>query len=226
VTSPRAPSEPSARADDPPLPAQIKTAHDLVVRGDPAPFRLGATSIAIDGREVPLEAYAGAPVDEIARAFARVPAPLRAVVSGFEVKATPSPNDAAWTKRYGLPVLAGMTTAPTGKVTIYPHGLEELADPDHDVFVRNLMHELGHAWSLHDWKAAPESANAWIAAIRGDRAAPSKYALYSFRKSGLPFEDAAEATALYFLTRGTPAFEAYRRALPHRFALLDARFPG
>jgi hypothetical protein len=222
--APDAPDAPAA-AVDAPLPTQIKDAHELVVRGEPAAFTLGPAAIAIDGREIPLTAYPGAPVEEIARAITRVPAALRAVLTAIEVSATPSPNDAAWTKRYGLPVLAGMSTAPSGKVTIFPHGIDELTNPDHDVFVRNLFHELGHAWSLHDWKESPAAGVAWIAAIKSDRGAPSKYALSSFRKSGLPFEDVAEATALYFLTRGTPAFAAHREAMPARFALLDARFP-
>jgi hypothetical protein len=31
---------------------------------------------------------------------------------------------------------------------------------------------------------------------------------------------------LYFLVRGSPAFEPYRLAMPHRFALLKGRFPS
>ena len=218
-------SPPVAVAIDPPsLPTQIKRRARSRGSGDAAAFTLKATSLAIDGREIPFSAYPGAPVDEIARSIARVPAALRAVLTAVEVSAAPSPNDAVWAKTYGLPVLAGMSTAPSGKVTIFPHGIDELKDSDRDVFVRNLLHELGHAWSLHDWKERPAAAETWMAAIKSDRRAPSKYALYAFRKSGLPSEDASEATALYFLTRGTPAFDGYRAGMPARFALLDARF--
>ena len=211
------------------LPIQIKQAHDLHVRGEPAAFMLAptaleATSLVIDGREIPFTAYAGAPVDDIARSFARVPAPLRGLVTAIVITDVPSANDAALSKKYGLPVLAGMSTAPSGEVTIYPHGIDELHDPDPDVFTRNWMHELGHCWTLHDWGATPATQDAWVAAIKSDHGVPSKYARVAFRNSGWPYEDGAEATALYFLVLGTPAFDSYRETMPARFALLHDRF--
>jgi hypothetical protein len=138
------------------------------------------------------------------------------------VSATPSPLDAMYTKKYKAPVEAGMTSNATGNVTIYPHGIAELADPDG--FVRNFMHELGHTWSLAAWKADPAARQRWLAAIASDPKAPSYYAAVSFKSSGEPFEDAAEATALYFVTRGTPLFARYRAVMPARFALVAERF--
>jgi hypothetical protein len=222
---PPPPSAPVARS----LPIQIKQAHDLPVRGEPvafmlAPSALEPTSLVIDGREIPVTAYAGAPVDDVARSFARVPAPLRAVVTSIVIDNVPSANDAPLSKKYGLPVLAGMSTAPSGEITIYPHGIAELHDPDPDVLTRNWMHELGHCWTLHDWGATPAAQAAWVAAIESDRGVPSQYARIAYRNSGWPYEDAAEATALYFLVLGTPAFDSYRETMPARFALLHARF--
>ena len=115
-----------------------------------------------------------------------------------------------------------MTAGASGDITIYPHGIAELADED--VFVRNVMHELGHVWSQQAWNADPAARRTWLDAIASDPAAPSRYAMSSFRGSGDPDEDAAEATALYFLVRGTPAYERYRSAMPARFASLVARF--
>jgi hypothetical protein len=60
--------------------------------------------------------------------------------------------------------------------------------------------------------------------IASDPSAPSAYARTSYRSSGAPDEDAAEATALYFLVLGTPAFDAYRAAMPKRFGLIATRF--
>ena len=215
---------PVAAAADPPLPLQIKDAHDLPVRGEPAPFTLTAAGLQIDGREIPITAYDGAPLDPIARSFARVPLPLRGLVTELAVSSTPSPLDAAWTRTYHAHVVAAMGAAPSGKVTVYPHGIDELSDADGDVFARNLMHELGHSWTLREWKTTPAAKDAWLRAIASDRRAPSRYAIISFRNSGWPFEDAAEATALYFLVLGTPAFEIYRATMPARFALIHARF--
>jgi len=211
-------------AADPPLPLQLKDDHDLPVRGEPAPFTLTATALQIDGREIPITAYDGAPLDAIAKAFARVPLQLRGLLAELAVSSSPSPNDAAWARKYHAHVLAGMTTVASGKITVYPHGIDELSDPDGDVFARNLMHELGHAWTLREWSTTPAAKDAWLRAIASDRRAPSRYAVVSFASSGWPFEDAAEATALYFLVLGTPAFEAYRATMPARFALIHARF--
>jgi hypothetical protein len=209
---------------DPPLPLQIKDAHDLAVRGEPAPFTLTPAALGIDGREIPIIAYDGAPLDAIAKAFARVPPLLRGLITGIEVSSSPSPLDAAWALKYHAHVVAGMSAVASGNVTVYPHGIDELSDPDADVFTRNLMHELGHAWTLHEWATTPGAKDAWLRAIASDRRAPSRYAVVSFQSSGWPFEDAAEATALYFLVLGTPAFEAYRTTMPARFALIHARF--
>jgi len=219
------PSAPAGVAvADPPLPLQIKDDHDLPVRGEPVPFTLTAGALQIDGREIPITAYDGAPLDPIARSFARVPLPLRGLITGIVVSSTPSPLDEAWARKYHAHVVAAMGAAPSGTVTIFPHGIDELSDADRDVFARNLMHELGHSWTMREWKATPAAKDAWLRAIASDRRAPSRYAVIAFRNSGWPFEDAAEATALYFLVLGTPAFESYRAAMPARFALIHARF--
>ena len=213
------------------IPVQIKSAHDLAVGGEAVPFALErrdtTTALSIDGREIPIAAYEGAPLEVIARSIARVPSPLRALLSRIVISLEANPKDAAWSQTYGLPVLAGMGAVGSGRITIYPHGIDQLALPDgEDVFVRNLMHELGHCWSLADWTRQPSDQEAWVRAIASDPSAPSQLAALSFRNSGLPYEDAAEATALYFLVRGAPSFDAYRAAMPARFALLAARFSG
>lgn len=134
----------------------------------------------------------------------------------------PNPTDAAFSKKYGVTVVAGMTAGASGDITISPHGIAELRDED--VFVRNLMHELGHVWSRQAWDADPSARRTWLDAVASDSTAPSRYAMSPFRGSGDPDEDVAEATALYFLVRGTPAFQRYRAAMAARFASLVARF--
>jgi hypothetical protein len=206
------------------LPLQIKDDARLVLRGEPAPVELQGAALRLDGRLLPVEAPAGAPLAEIARELARVPRALREVLTRLVVSAAENPSDAEWSARYGLPVRAGMGANASGTVTIFPHGLSRLTSPDRDAFARNLLHELGHCWSLRAWRDEPAAQRAWLAAMARDPAAPSVYAQESFRRSGLPFEDAAEATALYFLVRETEALAEYRAALPARFALLDERF--
>lgn len=214
------------------LPLQIKKEQSLPVQGVAAPFTLrnaGAdASLSIDGRELPIAFYAGAPVEEVARAIARVPALLRGVLTSIVISPNPNPYDAIWAEKYRLPVLSGMGAAASGsgRVVIYPHGIAQLHAADGDVFVRNVMHECGHCWSLREWAKNPPAKQAWLDAIASDGDAPSFYAVSSFRNSGSPDEDAAEATALYFLVLGTAAFPVHRTRMPARFALLDARFGG
>jgi hypothetical protein len=213
---------------EPALPLQIKEDHRLPVRGVPVPFTLaaleGTTRIMIDGRQIPVSSYQGAPLHEIASSVARVPRALRNLLACLVISPKANATDAAWSQRYGLPVLAAMGATASGRVSIYPHGIDQLRLPDGDVFVRNLMHELGHCWSLREWSVRPSARAAWLAAMASDASAPSKFAAISFRNSGEPYEDAAESTALYFLVLGTPAFGSHRALMPRRFALLDAHF--
>lgn len=66
------------------------------------------------------------------------------------------------------PPIAAPVPAPSGLVTVYPHGIDELASPDRDMFARNFLHELGHCWSLRDWKQTPADRDLWTAAIASD----------------------------------------------------------
>jgi hypothetical protein len=211
---------PPAPADELPMPTQIKSERDLVIHAIAVPYTLSAGTLSIDGREIPIAG--DGPLDRIARGIARVAPELRALVHTIAISPTPSLLDEVWAKKYKLPVLAGMTSNADGEITIYPHGIDELADPDG--FVRNLLHELGHTWSLRAWHDDRGTYVAWLAAIDTDRASPSRYAAMSFKSSGSPAEDAAEATALYFAVRGTAKLEHYRAAMPARFALIEARF--
>ncbi len=213
------------------LPLQIKADARLAVVGPAAPFTLegsgGKTMLAIDGRRFPLAANPGAPVAEIARCIARVPRALRNLFSRVFVSPVPNPADEAWAQRYELPVRSGMgaLSSGDGTIVIYPYGISTLHLSNGDLFVRGLMHELGHCWSLHDWAHVPGAKKAWLAAIASDPGVASRYAQDALKNSGLAFEDAAETTALYFLTLGTDSFESYRATMPARFALLAARFP-
>jgi hypothetical protein len=211
---------PATPTDDLPMPDQIKSERDLVIHTIAVSYALTDAALSIDGREIPIAG--DGPRDRIAQGIARVAPELRALIHTIAISPTPSPLDAMWTKKYKLPVLAGMTSNADGNITIYPHGIDELADPDG--FVRNLLHELGHTWSLRAWHENHLTYVAWLTAIASDRVSPSRYAALSFKSSGEPSEDAAEATALYFAVRATPLFERYRAAMPARFALIDARF--
>jgi hypothetical protein len=144
------------------FPLQIKSAREFVVHAEPVAYTLASGELSIDGRVIPLAGDAS--WDAIARQVARVPKELRPLMQTLAVSATPSPLDDMYTKKYKAPVKAGMTSTATGNITIYPHGVDELADPDG--FVRNLMHELGHTWSLAAWDGGSGGA---AALARGDR---------------------------------------------------------
>jgi hypothetical protein len=210
---------------------QIKSAPELVAPSAVAPYELGDGVIRIDGREIPIAGTG--PIDAIAHDLARVPRELRDVLQTLAISPVPNPNDAYFAEKYKLPVKAGMATGTHGDITIFPYGLAELrgelgdrrahAD-DGSMFVKNFMHELGHAWSRIAWRADPHARELWLDAIAHDPSVPSEYARMSLRNSGAPDEDAAEATSLYFLMRGTPQFAAYRAVMPKRFELISKRF--
>ena len=200
---------------------QVKSAHELAAPVAVAAYAVRDGAIEIDGRSIPV--IGAGPLDAIAHGFARVPAPLRALLQTLAISPTDSPYDAYFQRVYKLHVVAGMGTGLHGDITIYPYGLTELRDED--FFVKNFMHELGHAWSRPAWRDDATAAKAWRDAIAGDPDPPSGYARDSFRNAGAMDEDAAEATALYFLMRGTADEARYRGRMPARFALLDARFP-
>lgn len=220
-----APPAPPPAAPAPPQPLlvvrQIKSAPQFPAPTAVAAYSVTADAIALDGRSIALTGTG--PWDAIAHELARVPAELRGVLQTLAVSAEPSPNDAYFARKYKLPVKAGMSTGLHGDITIYPYGLAELRG-NADMFVKNFMHELGHAWSRIAWREDPNARQAWLDAIAADPGVASDYARTSFRSSGAPDEDAAEATALFFLVRGTPRFEPYRAAMPRRFALIAARF--
>ncbi len=221
-SKPAAVVSPSAHAPAPlPLPRQIKSEHSLVAPTPVAVYALVTGAIQIDGREIPLAGTG--PLDAIAHGLARVPPELRAIVRSLAISPVDNPTDAAWAAKYGMPVRAGMSANADGEITIYPYGIAELRDES--FFVKNLLHELGHAWSLRAWHDDRSSLEAWLAAIAKDPGVPSQYAQGSFQKSGSPAEDAAEATALYFIVRGTADEARYRAAMPGRFALIASRFP-
>ncbi len=181
---------------------QVKSAHELAAPVAVAAYAVRDGAIEIDGRSIPV--IGAGPLDAIAHGFARVPAPLRALLQTLAISPTDSPYDAYFQRVYKLHVVAGMGT---------------------DFFVKNFMHELGHAWSRPAWRDDATAAKAWRDAIAADPDPPSGYARDSFRNAGAMDEDAAEATALYFLMRGTADEARYRGRMPARFALLDARFP-
>jgi hypothetical protein len=211
----------------PPVVRQIKTAPEFPAPTAVATYSVDdeAHAIAIDGRRIPIagDGPGDGEIDSIAHGLARVPRELRDVLQTLAISPTPSPNDAYFAAKYQLPVKAGMATGTHGDITIFPYGLE-LMHRSESILVKNFMHELGHAWSRIDWQADPKARDAWLAAIASDPGVASEYARTSFKSSGAPDEDVAEATALFFLVRGTPRFEPYRAAMPARFALIAKRF--
>jgi hypothetical protein len=155
---------------------------------------------------------------QIALTLAEMPAESRAQIKSVSADPVQNPDDAYWAKEYNMPGFTSfMTCGSEGAADIYPQTFQ---DTQADI-VESLTHETGHAWSMREWGDLGTEAkwNAWEKACKDDGPlAPSQYA----KSSSL--EDVAETTALYLMTRGTPAFDEYRAAFPHRFKLLDQEF--
>jgi LysM repeat protein len=158
------------------------------------------------------------PAEQIARILAELPAQSRAQIKSVSADPVQNPDDAYWAKQYNMPdFVSYMTCGADGAADIYPQNYE---GPDAEI-AESLIHETGHAWSMREWGDAGTEAKwtAWEKACREDGPlTPSQYAKSS------SFEDVAETTALYLMTRGTPVFKEYQAAFPHRFKLLDQQF--
>jgi hypothetical protein len=180
--------------------------------------------IAVGGQVVPLvtpwandRARTLAAAARVGDALAALPTSARRLIKRVQINPLPNPDDASWTKRYGRRVVAGMTaSAVDGELCVYPHGLSQTRE----VFIRNMMHEVGHLWSGRAYGVADGVRwSPWRRAVASDRTLPSSYA------TAAPQEDAAEATALYLSTLGTAEHARYRTLLPARFALLARALP-
>lgn len=171
-------------------------------------------TLVVGDQQISVVAPEGTDLTRVAKLVSGLAPELRRQITSISVNPVANPDDAYWSKIYKQPVMAGMSCGAQGLLTIYPHGLEQTDD----VFVRNLAHETGHTLSMRWWGGADVTKpewGPWKDAMAKDVIAPSTYATAS------PVEDVAEAIAMYFMTKGTKAFDEYRAMMPARFAVLD-----
>jgi len=211
---------PQMKTEDLPVPRQgVRHALTAPV-AEPAHQFHGATvdaerrTLLIGDQKIDVVAPQGTDLARVANLVSRLPPELRKQLTAISVNPVRNPDDEFWSKKYGQPVMAGMSCGAQGLLTIYPHGLSQTDD----VFIRNLAHETGHTLSMRWWGGADISKPSWSKwkdAMVADVASPSRYATAS------PVEDVAEAISTYFMTKGTRAFDEYRAMFPNRFAVLD-----
>jgi hypothetical protein len=156
---------------------------------------------------------------EVATALSHLPPETLRLVHRVVIHSEPNPHDKFWEQEYGRPDFRSyMTAGADGTVDIYP---TTHATPE-PFLETSLIHESGHLWSNR--LLGPDHTGSrwtqWKKAAGADRLAPSNYATSS------PAEDIAETSALYLSTRGTPAFDEYRKLFPNRFAYLDVLYPS
>src|SRR5262249_38300374 len=115
-------------------------------------------------------------------------------------------------------VSAMTANSKTGTVNVFP--VQNSYNPQSTA--TTFAHEVGHF--AHN-KAISGDINhpawdPWKKAIESDKSAASKYA-----KNNVA-EDFAESYALYSMSKGTPAHDAYRKIMPERFKMLDQIYGG
>lgn len=178
--------------------------------------RIGETqTITIYAPHTPDPALQNHTVQQAAEAIARVPEASRKLVRTITLNSVVNPEDAFWARQYNDPNFHSyMTAGSAGDVSIYPgHG----APPGQDQMAASMIHETGHTWSYRTWGEDTTRGGwvQWRAAMTADRTSVSGYAQNAIA------EDVAETMEVYGATRGTPAFDEYRRIVPNRFKIFD-----
>jgi hypothetical protein len=154
----------------------------------------------------------------VAQGLVRLPAEALALIEQVVIYDTANPSDTCWSELKHIRITAGMTAGSDGVVSVFPHAFKDRSDA---TLYRNLFHEVGHTATFQRWGSVQSSGwNAYRDAVARDVHVVSRYG--DGRNGERLDEDAAEATALYLLTRGDPkAHQKWRAFLPARFAVLD-----
>jgi hypothetical protein len=161
-------------------------------------------------------------VDEVGAALAKLPPEVRAGIKQVVLNPVENPDDAYWRQQPGFDadhVSAMTANARTGTVNVFP--VQNSYQPQS--MATTFAHEVGHF--VHRGNGQRSDFNhpawdPWKQAIASDKSAASKYAKNN------PAEDFAESYALYSMSKGTPAHDAYRKIMPERFKLLDQMYGG
>ena len=182
-------------------------------------FKDGAI-VPILSPKAPTPGFHNHTVVETADAAAYLPKEVRKLITEVVLGPVTNPDDPYWATKYKTPDFHSyMTSGVAGVVTIYP---DKTAKPSPDANYQRgtLMHETGHTWSYKNWgvDTSKDKWLVWKAAMNKDKIAPSGYAMNSIG------EDVAEAIQVYASTKGSPAFEEYKKMMPNRFKILTAEY--
>ncbi|MDZ4877445.1 MAG: hypothetical protein CLLPBCKN_006880 [Chroococcidiopsis cubana SAG 39.79] len=148
-------------------------------------------------------------VQQIVDAVSYLPKENRSLVRQINFNPVPNPSN----DRMIMSVVAD------GVVMVYPN--KETKPLKHDDGLKgNLIHEIGHLWTVRDW-GWDKSKGKWLEwkeTIAADKVFVSEYAKETID------EDLAETFRAYSSTKGSPKFEEYRQIVPNRFAMLDREY--
>jgi hypothetical protein len=192
-------------------PTRVATHHF----NDAAPGPALRCDCRVAGKTIPIFARREEEAKIIADCLRAVPKQVIALLDRVDISGTASTVDDYWAKQYGVPVKAAMSNSSRGILNVYPEAWKQ----DRQTLVRNILHEVGHTWSLrlfgeheHDpgWQR-------WKDAMQEDAMAPSYYGGVS------PYEDAAESYLLYFLR---PLVAEHAHMMPARFRLMRELMGG
>jgi hypothetical protein len=89
-----------------------------------------------------------------------------------------------------------------------------------EVVIKGSGHGRGRGWTADHLPVVDGAGRRDLRAQPGARARTYSPSFYAENAKG-ELEDAADAIALYVLSKGSPAFAEYRAMMPARFALLD-----
>jgi hypothetical protein len=141
--------------------------------------------------------------------LSKVPDALRGYIRSVRMREKPHEGDTETTLR--------VMDAGDGHINVYPTARK---DATAESYAKTLIHEAAHLWNKSD-DSTPylgKDNKLWAMAVATDPLVPSGY---SAEDVG---EDLAETVALFFGSRGTPEYSAYREQFPARFAILEDAF--
>ena len=150
----------------------------------------------------------------VSKALSVLPDEALAGLREVHIHGYPGDGQKGWHGLNGTPsTRSGKLGNDPGVYNIYSDALKQ-----NQVALRSaLLHQYGHQVAHEKFgpSGTTDAWKGWDGAMEHDAMGPSRQAAVD------PHEDLAESVSLYLSSRGSPAFEEYRRIMPGRFELLE-----
>lgn len=179
---------------------------------------VGTQSIKVILAEPPPQDRLAYSIDQIAKAFAGLPAALRREVGRVRQSPTTNPADDTWRRDFGQPAFKSAMAAGYEQ-TIEVFAIDK-AWQHQSLLDAGIIHETAHFFHRPGGTGpASFDFSKWEAAMKRDEISPSTYARMN------PDEDFSETVSFYVMVKGTRTEVAAKLLFPERWRILEALFP-